>query len=484
MASVAQPVPAQVPALKVAPWPLLAVILLAVAALAIGWVGFVFSDDASYYRGASEWVAKPPFAGDDHWTTRFPLVLSLAGAILLLGDGSNALALTSALWYLGFVVAGTMLARRIAGEQAGWIAAALIATMPLIATAGSVVNCDLPEALFLVGGIVLLADAKTGLRACLAGLCFGAAILCRETAILGMAALGPLFLAGRPFPRRILLAAGLGCLGLLAAEMLFQWAMTGEPLHRYLLAFHHDTSVNRADNLEGNLLVNPLVDPILVLLINNEFGLLFPLALYAVWAGAGRGLAPDRSRALLLLGAMAVSAFVAVATLGDKLVLNPRYFTLAALAATVAVALWLVRIPPRWRLPIVAAMIGSNLLLLSAQNQHPQWPAEALVLAAQEFPSRRIVTDGATLRRAELPLAWEELANVGRIGEEKGLLLLPDTGPLAGPEPLRRYASPATPLGALLIRLNVDDLLPGAARTRLVSPSQPMLLLSPEPPIG
>src|ERR1700757_4144100 len=59
-------------------WPLL-VGAAALCAIAIGWVGYSASDDAAYYQAALRWLDHPPYAGDDHWATRFPLVLSLAG---------------------------------------------------------------------------------------------------------------------------------------------------------------------------------------------------------------------------------------------------------------------------------------------------------------------------------------------------------------------------------------------------------------------
>ena len=77
------------------------VILLAIAAgvvaIWIGWVGYSASDDAAYYEAALRWLDHPPVAGDDHWATRFPLILSLAGMIVLLGKGAAAMGVTARL---------------------------------------------------------------------------------------------------------------------------------------------------------------------------------------------------------------------------------------------------------------------------------------------------------------------------------------------------------------------------------------------------
>ena len=81
--------------------PRLVLAALALAAVRAGWTGFIASDDASYYAGAVEWLRDPPFAGDSHWTTRFPVVLTLAaGAYVVAGALSDARRLALSLVYV------------------------------------------------------------------------------------------------------------------------------------------------------------------------------------------------------------------------------------------------------------------------------------------------------------------------------------------------------------------------------------------------
>ena len=370
-------------------WPLLLVVL-AIAALAIGWVGFIASDDSLYHAGAMRWVTDGPSPGIDHWSTRFPLIVGFAAAIRLLGDGFAAFDAISVFWYAALLAVTTGFARSIGGPRAGWIAAILIATMPVIVSHASTVSCDLAEAFFLIAGAWLLCAAgadRAGLaRAIAAGLCFGMAILCRETALLALVAFGPLFVLGRPVDRRLLIAAGLGIALVLGGEMLFQHAMTGDALHRYGLAFNHDDLIDRAANLEGNFLLHPAIDPLLVLLVNDDFGLLFWLAGAGLALGAMRGLAPEGRRRLAVVAAMALANFLIVAVLYHKLVLNPRYFTLPALVAALVLALWLARLRWPWRALLLAAIVAVNLLMLSVGNTHPRWGLEVTVAAAQAHP--------------------------------------------------------------------------------------------------
>lgn len=462
-------------------WLLLGTLLIAAAALAMGWVGFMASDDVAYHAGAREWLDRPPFGGVDHWTTRFPLILTLAGMIAVFGDGPLPLAVTAIFWFALFVASGTALVRRVGGATAGWIGATLFTTMPLAATSGSVANCDIPEVVFLIVGILLLGDPRQrrGFALC-AGFCFGAAILCRETAVLALMGVGLIFAAGRPVTRSNLLMAAAGAALVLGLEMLFQLAVSGNPLHRYMLAFSHDSTIDRSLNLEGNLLLHPIVDPLLVLLINNEFGSLFWLSIAAFAAGAHRGLTSEGHRAFTITAAMALTAFLMVALLGSKLVLNPRYFTIVAVAAVLMTATWLARMPVRPRLVVLTTSLGLNFLLLSAQNGHPQWPAEALVIAARVHAGDAITADRAILHRAALPIRWQRLDNVQPAGAPASLRLVRE-GEAPVVRVLARYPSPPTPLGWALRKAGLDDLLPQSVRSRLVSPNPTMLLLPPEP---
>jgi 4-amino-4-deoxy-L-arabinose transferase-like glycosyltransferase len=372
--------------------------------------------------------------------------------IKLVGATPLALHLTALLWFAAFVVVGILLARSIAGERGGWFAGLLLASMPLIALAGSIVNCDLPEAVFLMlGAWVLIGEiGRPRLGRCLvAGVCFGLAILCRETAVLALSGLGLLFLAGRPLPRWAIFAAGCGAAAVLVGEAAFQYAMTGDALHRYTLAFNHDSTLDRAANEEGNLLIHPAVDPLLVVLVNNEFALLFWLAIPALLALRGGRMDWRRFAPVAAMGA---ASFVLVALLAHKLVLNPRYFTPSAVAAAILVGAWLARLEWRRAAAIASVTIALNLLMLMLQNNHPRWPSEALAVAAAEHPAGTIASDRDTMVRAEQRLRWAGLTNVGPQGD---YLLAPERE-TAGRPVVARYPAPWRPAGAVAALFGVE----------------------------
>ena len=457
-------------------------VLIAAAAVAVGWTGFIASDDHMYYLGALQWINDPPFAGVDHWTTRYPVVLTLAAAVLSFGGGPLAMSATSLFWYAAFVAAGAQLTRRIAGSEAAWIAALFLATMPVVATAASIVNCDLPEATFLLVGASLLVSGlgrqPQPMLSVAAGICFGLAVLSRETALLALSAMAVFLILGRPAPRPTILWAAVGGALVMLADLLFQWAMTGDPFRRYDLAINHDPDLSRAGAAEGNLLVHPALDPVLVLFFNNEFALLFWIAAAAILFGFYRRLRADQRAQILLIGGLALASFVMIALLSMKLVLNPRYFTYMSAVAAIVSAIWLVRLSPAARNAVLFGAIAANFLMLSLQNPHPQWPSQALVAAAAAHPEAIISADGSTVARADLPLKWAMLNNVRSGGSE---LQLVQADAVAGQEVLERYPAPPRPLGRLLMQLQVDRFVPGAVQAKLFSTGPELVLVRSKP---
>lgn len=432
-------------------WPLI-IALVAVIAGAAGWTGFIASDDELYYQGALKWAAGEPFAGDNHWTTRFPLVLTLAGMVKLAGPNVMALHLTAILWFAIFVAMGTLLARRIAGERGGWFGGLMLAALPLNALGASIVNCDLPEATFLMLGAWLLIgeiDQPRLSRCLLAGAALGLAMLCRETAVLALSGFGILFLMGRPFPRWAIFAAGCGAALVLLGEAAFQWTMTGDPLHRYGLAFNHDSTLDRAANEEGNLLVHPAIDPLLVLLVNNEFVLLFWLAIPATFSLLGSGFDWRKFAPVLAMGA---ASFLLVALLSTKLVLNPRYFTPTATAAAILVGAWLARMPARRGATIAALTVLLDIGMITLQNNHPRFASEAFAEAAAADPARPITSDTDTVNRARQRLEWAGLDNV----RPDASFELVRSSDVQGREIVAEYPAPWRPAGWFASRVGIE----------------------------
>jgi hypothetical protein len=180
---------------------------------------------------------------------------------------------------------------------------------------------------------------------------------------------------------------------------------------------------------------------------------------------------------LTLLVWMGAASFLLVSALYSKLVLNPRYFMVAALAAVVVLAVWLDHLGWRLRAAILTAVVGSNLLLMSVGNAHPRWPMEALVLAAQAHPGEPIAGEPSDVRRADLPMAIAGQRNLRYAPAAAGGLVVAPAEAAPQGEVVTRYVSPPTRLGGILRVLGLEPLVPAPIARRMFAPSPEMVLV-------
>lgn len=69
-------------------------LLAVVAAMVLWWrwVGYQGTDDSYYAAAAMAWVSAFPALGTDHWSLRYPVVLPMAGFLVVLGRSVFSLA--------------------------------------------------------------------------------------------------------------------------------------------------------------------------------------------------------------------------------------------------------------------------------------------------------------------------------------------------------------------------------------------------------
>lgn len=387
--------------------------------VALDWVGFIASDDVTYATGAYGWIEQFPYLGG-HGTIRYTITLPMALSFLTLGGNEVAMALPSLLYLLALFALGWRLIRAEFDPPAAWAAMALLGTAPLFVIQGSIANVDAPELFFDFAGFVLLwrsfDSARPARLLFLAGVACGLAFLTRETAIFVAAFYAVLFVAGYRHPRWRYLWVAAGFLAVWGAELLWLWWRAGDPLYRANISLHHDSTIDRSIDVAGNLIVHPALDPLLVLLFNQEFMLLFWVAIpMAAWLCLGRVLERRQRELVRLLCLFALVLFACTGAAQHLLPLNPRYFYgptfVAALVAGIGLRqLWPAR--PRAVLLLALAIAGTNWAGSYVENKDSQFAARTLgPLAARS--AETIHADPMTLYRAELPLRWSDGA--GRV---------------------------------------------------------------------
>lgn len=481
-------------------------------AVALGWVGFLNSDDGLYLSDAEAWLTSFPHLPTAHWGFRHTLVFPLAAAVALGGSSETTMSVVAVAYYAALVALIYVGVRWFSGPRVAFAGALLAATTPLFAVWASIVSIDIPEAVFCLLAIFLFARAtidsaadpaprRRDLLLVGAGLAAALGLVSRETAA-GLALfIGLCFLLGLWMPRTRYLLIGAGAAVVVALESAYYVAMGESPLYRlYTIASTHGTlRLTSADfgAGTGNVTNNRWLSPWVALFVNQEFGLLFYLAVpagVALWRG--RGLAPAEARLARILVGFGIVWFLWI-SYGGAVRPLPRYYSVMAAAAAIVVAIWLVRmLPRRWAALAAIALVAGNALSLSLENRHPRFGARQYVAYLETF-DEPIYTDPRTAGRAWQHMVWRGIeADRARadIPPEGALFLLDPEGLDAWNAERRTQNLPpvevgaswdvvaaATPprrvIGAVIGLLGLDGFVPESIRYRLLHGSPPVTLL-------
>ena len=385
--------------------------------LALSWVGFIASDDVTYAKGAYGWIEHFPYVGG-HGTIRYPITIPMALSFVTFGENEFAMVLPSLLYLILFLVMAWRVTRDVAGPLPAFCALLACVTNPLIVVQSSIANVDMIEMALLFGAWLLcfrcLEDGPDRRRLLGAGALVGLAFLTRETAVFAGLYFGLLFLAGHRFNRWHYLWMAAGFLAIWLLELVYLGIMTGDPFYRFNIALHHDPTINRAIDLAGNVIVSPLIDPLLVMLINQEFMLLMFLAIpLGAWLCFARQVPPRLRHFARLIALFGLCWLLCVGAVQTLLPLNPRYFmitaTMACLLTGVALG-WLIKerrdMTRLASLAGLALLVGTNVIGIYVENRNPTFGEEKLVEILESRPGETIATDPMTQYRADLPLRW------------------------------------------------------------------------------
>src|SRR5258706_5350711 len=326
-------------------WLLLAAAsILLFAMLNAFWVGFLASDDVSYWQGSTGWLRHFPYLGGDHWTLRHTLVIPIALARLAFGDSPTSLFLPTILYAEGLIAVTGIWIWRSAGPLAAAIALLFIATYPQVIIYSSTADIDIIEIFFVFCAFFLLGSVVTNVgdqpsigralspsdrrKLFLSGISLGLALLSRETAAFAIVAVMLLCLVQFRLERKYYLLIFMGVAAVIGLEILYLWSQSGNLFYRYSLDAHHDSNINRWQNQGAAIpFVHPAIDPFTMLLLNHNFGLVSWIAVpLSIWLFR-RGDLQNGERVLaVLLGPLALVWAALSAGLWTPLALIPRYY--------------------------------------------------------------------------------------------------------------------------------------------------------------
>ena len=385
--------------------------------VAWGWVGFLGSDDVTFAIGGYGWLEDFPFVGG-HGTIRYPITIPIALSFLTLGEHEFAMVLPSLLYMFGFLALTWFAVRRAGGEWLAFGALIALITCPLLVVQSSIASVDIVEMFYLFASAYLfwrcVEDGPDAKRLFFAGALAGLGFLTRETAIFIALFYAIYFAIGYRFHRGHYLWIAGGFVAVWMIEVIYLWIMTGDPLYRITISLNHDSSIDRSIDLAGNVIVHPLVDPLLVLLANQEFMALFFFAIpLGGWLCFSRSIEPKLQRFARIVAMLGLVWFVTAGAAQKLLPLNPRYFMITCASACIltgiALALLWQRGKRRWAVCLMATfLLGTNLLGTYVENKDSLFGERQLAALAAAQPQTLFHTDPMTRYRADMLLRWEK----------------------------------------------------------------------------
>ena len=407
-------------------------ILLVVSSLLyyVAWLGFAGSDDAYYAAAAQNWLNDFPYVGDNHWSLRHPLVLPLAASFAVFGLSEFALFVPIIIYNFLVVLLGYFILRnRFSGLTSTLLSVILVST-PLFAASGGVCFIDIAELLFVALSLTFFAEAVSRdfqvQPLVIAGAFAGLAFSSRETAAALIVFYGLCFLLGYGGHRLKYFVMAGGFLIVFAIEALYYLVMTGNPLHRLNISLHHD-EITRSEEAQkiidgsGSISTDTVFDTLLLVLLNQEFGILYYVFFIAVfWVFLSRNIAGVERIVLRVLSGSALTWLLCLALAGGILFLLPRYTFPSTFAAALVVAIVIGSLWQARRHLLAAglgiAIVAVNLLCISVENRAIFHGERQLVALAGES-NETIHTDGLTLHRIRFLLQVEGLDNVSDLTE-------------------------------------------------------------------
>jgi 4-amino-4-deoxy-L-arabinose transferase-like glycosyltransferase len=441
------------------------VVLLAVALLVrlVVFIGYQGHDDRSYIAFAWMFAHGGDFAMRgiaDPWTGRMLAWLPSALYIRLFGDSEWVLVLHSLLCSLGSVAIAFGVVRQFHGRHAALVAAGMMAVLPIDVLYGTRAFGDQGTGTLCVATLacfLMTLHTRSSRWALGTGLAWGLAYLSKETAMLMLVPFLLVLWMRRDMPWRLVGIAASGLALVVAFELLFWLFQTGDALYRW-----HATLGSRerivpppkaivswidwipspipSEIMRSN---NTLLDALLMLTTNEEWGLLFFLALPLSLLACKRGDAVLRAVAVFMLAMVLLLAFLPLHFPHYTLGRDPRHFTAVSLPAVWLVAVWLVQQRALLRRALMSLFALSwGVCLIVGVVSSDIGTARALAAYALEHAESRIWTNNIIASNIVVLSGFDSPAQVGVVKFHQGRVV--DGGGLSNPMRAMRPETPVT----------------------------------------
>lgn len=485
------------------------VLVFAIFVLIVSWVGFYGGDDFKYYRAAKDWLEAFPPDLTQEGSMRLAITLPIAFSLAWLGDSEFFAILPTSLYYIAFILFIAYALRRLTDPVTTIIACAVLASVPVLAIYSTTPSADLANLLYGSLSFFFFYSAldheRRKLMLYLSGFVAGIAFLSHEQILALLFFYGMLFIIGYRIKRKFYLYLASGFITVLLAEMIL-YIFAGYNL------FHHFTWLLDATQAEdrwtgspppkvggidnaGNLYIWPPINPILLTLITQKYGILYYLLYPALWwIIRGRTIRDEATTQLLrLLAVLGVIWFLFAVFALSQLKLYARYYLAATSCFFIVGVFWLRYViwPNRKRFAILAvlAVLAVNFLCIAVENKEPRFGDRAL-LKYLTVSNGQVFTDLATARYAKYFCHWEQIdcsrILIGEPTPGSMYFLNPNNSAMSSDPEWRKIwhlEQPRKWTGRIITSLGLEPLVPGGIFRRLNQPNKAVSVYAiPEQP--
>ena len=455
------------------------------------WTGFTANDDAQYLfssqfflRGVGIWLP------ENHWGFRYTVTIPLGILISLFGVSEVVISIVALTYGVALLAAVTSVTWYFFSPRAAFFATLLTATSALFVVQSSILNVDIPEALFCLLSLTffLAAANAQGNRKwlILSGVMAGLAMLNRETGYGLLIVYGLLFLTGTYMKRQSYLWGLLGIGAVIGFEMLYYTVQGETPLYRFLTAIEA-ISVGIKDEGKfaagtGNLSNDRLLGPLTAILFNEEFGILYWATIPAAWFLLKRAtLGPLQLRVVQVLALTTLVWFLWIGYSGAVRPL-PRYFAASSVFCIILVSIALTHMRSSIMVLVcLTGLITTQIGGLMLENPNRTYITRSL---ASFIVSNDLVvyTDEATGTHTKRFLMLKSPEHVDKIrygvAPKDGYMfwnpnMTGDNGkPTTSASIKYRVQAPKRGIGILLTTTGLDAMVPDSIRGRLIYSGQ------------
>lgn len=372
------------------------------------YVGSLGSDDISYINNAKIITSGAEYIPTSHWGFRYTIIVPLSIALTFITLTEHNIFILNFLiniLMMGYIFYLIKSLANITKEKTNHdYLILLFATCPFLVIQLSILNIDLIESNLIVATILNIAiflccDNKKYLytASLIAGLC----LITRETSALYLFSIIIAFIAISPKIKPIDYAI---CIILAASFLIFESCYylikTGDAFYHFRVTFHSHLHDQFGDIYKkhgedtGNILSNTIYEPFTVLLINQEFGLIFYLFFLYIVSSIKKGLEIYQKFFILFF----IFAFLLISYSGFIRLL-PRYYFSLCMIVIIMISLGFEFKSLFIRRLILAGVVSVNLLCLSIENINPLFHHRSFLEETNKLNSC-ITTESDLLRRA------------------------------------------------------------------------------------